>query len=240
MARLLPRRRAMTLSLSERWGQIQVRAATAALRAGVDPAAVTVVAVSKGQPAAAVEEAIAAGVRDLGENYAQELAAKQLEVRGAVRARWHFIGKLQRNKVKQVVGRSALIHAVDSADLAAEIDRRARAAGVLQPILVAVNVGGEEQKSGVSPVAVDELLDAVAALPALRCEGLMTMPPLEEQAEANRPRFAALRTLRDRLAQPDRPLRQLSMGTTADFEIAIEEGATLVRVGTAIFGPRSV
>jgi PLP dependent protein len=226
------------VNLAQRWAQVQVRAAAAAVRAGRDPAAVTVVAVSKGQPAAAVEEAIAAGVRDLGENYAQELAAKQLEVRGAVRARWHFIGRLQRNKVKQVVGRSALIHAVDSADLAAEIDRRAVAAGVVQPVLVAVNVGGEAQKSGVAAAAAEELLDAIAGLAALRCEGLMTMPPLEAQAEANRPRFAALRELRDRLARPERPLRQLSMGTTADFEIAVAEGATLVRVGTAIFGPR--
>jgi pyridoxal phosphate enzyme (YggS family) len=229
----------VTRSLAERWNQVQVRAAAAALRAGVDPAAVTVIAVSKAQPVAAVEEAIAAGVRDLGENYAQEFVHKQLDVRGSVKARWHFIGKLQRNKVKQVVGRTAMIHAVDSEDLAAEIDRRAVAAGVLQPVLVAVNVGGEVHKSGVPPVAAEGLLDAIAALPALRLEGLMTMPPLEDAPEANRPRFAALRELRDRLARPDRPLRHLSMGTTSDFEIAIEEGATLVRVGTAIFGART-
>jgi pyridoxal phosphate enzyme (YggS family) len=229
----------VTLSLAERWNQVQVRAATAALRAGKDPAAVTVIAVSKAQPVAAVEEAIAAGVRDLGENYAQEFVQKQLDVRGSVKARWHFIGKLQRNKVKQVVGRTAMIHAVDSEDLAVEIDRRAVAAGVLQPVLVAVNVGGEAHKSGVPPVAAEGLLDAIAALPALRLEGLMTMPPLEDAPEANRPRFAALRELRDRLARPDRPLRHLSMGTTSDFEIAIEEGATLVRVGTAIFGART-
>jgi len=105
--------------------------------------------------------------------------------------------------------------------------------------LVAVNVAGEASKSGVSPAAAEALIDAIGRHRALRCEGLMTMPPLEEVAEASRPRFAALRALRDRLATPDRPLRQLSMGTTADFEVAIEEGATLVRVGTAIFGPRS-
>ncbi len=226
-------------TLAERWKQVQVRAATAAVRAGLDPALVTVVAVSKGQPVAALEEAIAAGVRDLGENYAQELASKLLAVRGSVKVRWHFIGRLQRNKVKQVVGRSAMIHAVDSADLAAEIDRRARAAGVVQPVLVAVNLAGEASKSGVAPVEVEGLLDAIGGCASLRCEGLMTMPPLEDDAEASRPRFAALRELRDRLASPDRPLRQLSMGTTSDFEVAVEEGATLVRVGTAIFGPRS-
>jgi pyridoxal phosphate enzyme (YggS family) len=226
-------------TLAERWNRVQVQVAAAAVRAGLDAAQVTVVAVSKGQPAAAVEEAIAAGVRDLGENYAQELAAKQIAVRGAVRARWHFIGRLQRNKVKQVVGRAAMIHAVDSADLAEEIDRRARAAGVIQPVLVAVNVAGETSKSGVAPAAAEALIDEIGRLGGLRCEGLMTMPPLEEEAERSRPRFAALRELRDRLASPDRPLRQLSMGTTADFEVAVEEGATLVRVGTAIFGPRS-
>jgi hypothetical protein len=208
--------------------------------AGRDPAEVTVVAVSKVQPPEAVRAAVAAGATDLGENYAQELAAKQdalpPEVRGA--ARWHFIGRLQRNKAKQVVGRAALIHAVDGLELAAELDRRARAAGLVQDILVAINTGGEAQKTGVPPGEAEALLDAVARLPGVSVRGLMTMPPWPDDPEDSRPHFAALRALRDRLATPARPLPHLSMGTSGDHAVAIAEGATLVRIGTAIFGER--
>lgn len=219
--------------VAARWRRVRDDVDAIARAAGRDPAEVTVVAVSKLQPAAAIVEAAAAGVTDVAENYAQELVAKQAEV--TVPLRWHFIGKLQRNKARMVVGRAALIHAVDSLELAAEIGKRAAAAGAVQPVLVAVNTGGEAQKSGVEPDAAAALLDAIAALTGVRVDGLMTMPPLPERPEDSRPHFRALRELRDRLAGP---LPHLSMGTTGDYGVAIEEGATLVRIGTAIFGER--
>jgi pyridoxal phosphate enzyme (YggS family) len=225
-------------SVADRWQEVRARVAAAARRAGRDPAEVTIVAVSKRQPAALLDEAFAAGVRDVGESYAQELVAKQAETGAAAALSWHFIGHLQRNKARQVVGRVALIHAVDSEALAREIDKRARAAGIAQSVLIAVNIGGEAQKSGVSPEALPALLRATATLEAVRVRGLMTMPPLAHAPEDSRPHFRALRELRDRVASAGAPLAVLSMGTTGDFEIAVEEGATLVRIGTAVFGPR--
>lgn len=214
--------------IAERWRRVREEVDAIARRAGRDPADVTIVAVSKLQPASAIVEAAAAGVTDVAENYAQELVAKQAEVTAPVR--WHFIGKLQRNKVKMIAGKVALIHAVDSYELAAEIDRRA--AGV-QPILVAVNTGGEEQKTGVAPADAPALLERIRGLAKVRVDGLMTMPPWPERPEDSRPYFRALRELGDRLG-----LRHLSMGTSGDYAVAIEEGATLVRIGTAIFGER--
>jgi pyridoxal phosphate enzyme (YggS family) len=219
--------------IAARWRAVRDEVDRIARAAGRDPAEVTVVAVAKLQPAEAIVAAAAAGVTDVAENYAQELVAKQAQV--GVPLRWHFIGKLQRNKARMVVGRVALIHAVDSLELAAEIGKRARAAGTVQPVLIAVNTGGEAQKSGIAPEGAAAFLDAVAALEGVRVDGLMTMPPLPENPEDSRPHFRALRELRDRLA---RPLPHLSMGTTGDYAVAIEEGATLVRVGTAIFGER--
>jgi hypothetical protein len=229
--------------------EVRARIAAACRRVGRDPAEVGLLAISKLHPAAAVQAAYDAGVRDVGENFAQELAAKLAELgagpacpggRASPDLRWHFVGRLQRNKVKLVVGRACLIHAVDGADLASEIGRRAAAAGRTQPVLVAVNVGGEDQKSGVAPAALPDLLAHLDRLPAVVCAGLMTMPPLVDDAEQNRVHFAALRQLRDRHRSPERPLAALSMGTTSDYEVAVEEGATLVRVGTAIFGARPV
>jgi PLP dependent protein len=224
-------------AIAARWRGVQAEVAAAAGAAGRDPASVTVVAVSKLQPAAAIAAAATAGVTDLAENYAQELVAKQDEL-GPTGLRWHFIGRLQRNKARLVVGRAALIHAVDSLELAAELDLRARAAGVVQPVLIAINTGGEAHKSGVAPGDAAALLAAIARLPGLAAEGLMTMPPWPETPEDSRPHFRALRQLRERLATPAHPLPQLSMGTSGDFAVAIAEGATLVRVGTAIFGAR--
>lgn len=223
------------MTVADRWRAVRAEVDRIASAAGRAPADVTVVAVSKLQPAAAVREAAAAGVTDVAENYAQELAAKQDEVGPGLR--WHFIGKLQRNKAKQVVGRAALIHAVDSLELAQEIDRRARAAGLVQDVLVAVNTGGEAQKSGVAPGDAAALLDGIAALASVRVRGLMTMPPWPEAPEDSRPYFRALRELRDALG---RDLPHLSMGTSGDYAVAIEEGATLVRIGTAVFGSRPV
>jgi pyridoxal phosphate enzyme (YggS family) len=224
--------------IGARVAAVRERIARAAAAAGRDPAAVELVAVSKLHPAAAVAAACRAGVTQVGENYAQEMAAKidaLADEPACAGLAWHFIGRLQRNKARMVVGRAALIHAVDSIELAREIARRAQAR---QPILVAVSAAGEAQKTGVAPEHVPDLLAALAELDLVDCRGLMTMPPWPERAEDSRPYFRALRELRDRLATPARPLDVLSMGTTDDLEVAVEEGATLVRVGTAIFGPR--
>lgn len=232
-------------ALAERWLAVQARVRAALARAGRPADAARIVAVTKKHPAETVRLALAAGVRDVGENYAQEMVAK-MDALGAQdpqdALRWHFIGQLQRNKVKHVVGRAALIHAVDSEALAREIDRQAGREGAahafVQPVLLAVNLGGEAQKSGVAPEALAGLLAVVATLPHVACVGLMTMPPLARTPEDSRPYFRRLAALRDAHATPDRPLPELSMGTTDDFEVALEEGATLVRIGTAIFGAR--
>lgn len=224
--------------LSARVASVRARIARAADAAGRDPSSVELVAVSKLHPAAAVAAAARAGIRDVGENYAQEMVGKIDELASDPACgglRWHFIGRLQRNKARVVVGRAALIHAVDSVELAREIARRASGR---QAILVAVSAAGEAQKTGVDPSALPGLLAAIAELPALECRGLMTMPPWPDQPEDSRPYFRALRELRDRLATAERPLEVLSMGTTGDLEVAVAEGATLVRVGTALFGAR--
>ncbi len=196
---------------------------------------VTIVAVSKTHPIEAVAEAVAAGVAVCGENYVQELVAKQQGMPGP--PRWHFIGRLQRNKARQIAGRVALIHAVDSRELGVELGKRVPA-GAVQPILVAVNVADEATKGGVALADAPALVAALAAIPGLRVDGLMTMPPPTDDPEAARPHFTALRALRDRLATPAVPLPHLSMGMSHDFAVAISCGATLVRIGTAIFGER--
>ena len=221
----------------------------------------TLVAVAKGQPVEKIREALAAGQIVFGENYSQELIAHQggippprfpwlpdapLKLRGAPGGhgdpgggiRWHFIGHLQHNKVRQIIANVDLIHSVDSIDLAREIDKRAAAAGKFQQILVEVNLGGEESKTGAAPEEVSELVREIAVLDHLDLRGLMTMPPPEEDP---RPYFRRLREIRDSINSQNvykRPLMELSMGMTDDFETAIEEGATLIRVGTGIFGPR--
>ncbi|MSP63575.1 MAG: YggS family pyridoxal phosphate-dependent enzyme [Myxococcales bacterium] len=209
--------------------------AEAARAAGRDPASVGVIAVSKLQPASAIEQAVQAGQRDFGENYAQELRDKTQAIRGAT---WHFIGPLQRNKVKYVVGVAALIHTVDGPSLCEEIARRAAAAGVVQRCLIQVNVAREPQKSGCDPDALSSLVDAFAAAPSLRLEGLMCIPPAGD-AESARGHFRALATLAaTESARSGLLLPVLSMGMSGDFKVAIAEGATLVRIGTAIFGER--
>lgn len=233
-------------ALAERWRQISARVAEAATRASRDPKDVTIVAVSKTHPAQAVREALAAGVRVCGENYVQELLAKQAELAGPGEAAtsapaWHFIGRLQRNKVKQLAGKVELIHAVDSLELAREIGKRAPAGAPPQQVLLAVNLGGEETKSGVTAADALALAHELIAVPNLAWRGLMTMPPPDEDPEAARPVFRALAELRGQLEQAlGRPLPWLSMGMSGDFEVAIAEGATHVRIGTAIFGGRPV
>ena len=222
-------------TIAERWAEVRGRVDAACERAGRAPSEVTIVAVSKTHPASAVREAAAAGATDFGENYAQELAAKRGDC-GAVR--WHFIGRLQRNKAKLVAGQVALVHAVDSIELATELAKRA--AGVLQPILISVNVAAEDTKGGVAVAEAVELARGLSAIAGIRLDGFMTMPPPSEDPEASRPTFEALRTLRDRVQdQLGAALPVLSMGMSGDFEVAIACGATHVRIGTAIFGARS-
>ncbi len=231
------------MTIAERWRAVTARVAAACERAGRPAADVTIVAVSKTHPADAIREACAAGATDFGENYAQELAAKAAELAaapalGAPPLRWHFIGRLQRNKARLVAGKVALIHAVDSPDLATEIARRAD--GAVQSILLAVNVGGEATKGGITPGAAPSVARSLAAVAGTSLDGLMTMPPPADDPEASRPHFLALRALRDRLADAlGRPLPVLSMGMSHDFEVAIACGATHVRIGTAIFGSRT-
>ena len=213
--------------------EVRRRIARAAERAGRDPQAVTLVAVSKTHPVEAIRVAHAAGAQVFGENYVQELQRKQ-EALAGLDLSWHLVRRLQRNKAKDVVGRVALVHSVDSAPLAEALARRAAAAGGVQDVLVEVNLAAEASKAGVAEAGLDALLAAIAPRASLRCLGRMTMPPPADDPETSRPVFRALA----RLAAA-RGLVELSMGMTGDFEVAIEEGATLVRVGTAIFGERS-
>jgi PLP dependent protein len=215
------------VGIAENLARVQERIAAACSRVARDPDSVKLVAVSKGQPIEAVLLAFAAGQTIFGENYAQDLHDK---ADALPEAEWHFIGTLQTNKAKIVVGHAALIHTCDRLALANELSKRAEMKNLVQRLLIEVNVGREPQKSGILPEQVDALYAAIKELPRLRCEGLMCIPPAGQDP---RPHFRALRALRDRLG-----LVELSMGMSADYEIAIEEGATLVRIGTAIFGER--
>jgi hypothetical protein len=223
---------------------VRARIVRAAGRAGRDPASVTLVGVSKRQPAQRVVAALRAGLRDVGESYVQEAAAKQPRVHELLAPspppRWHLVGRLQRNKVRAALALFDVIHSVDRPALAEELSRRAAALGRRVELCLQVDLAGEPQKGGAPPEALAELLDLCARLPSLAAVGLMTVPPLHPDPEASRPHFARLRQLRDRLREraSGAALRELSMGMSADFETAIEEGATWVRVGTALFGAR--
>lgn len=221
--------------LHERIAAIRERIARASDRVGRHPESVTLVAVTKTVPVERIREAAELGLTDFGENYVQEAMPKLAAMGPGVR--WHFIGHLQSNKAKFVVGAFHLVHSVDSASLAKELAKRARNAGVVQDILIEVRIDPAETKSGVLPEALPELAEAILALPNLRLRGLMGMPPLFADAEQARPYFRRLRELSEVLPAACR--HDLSMGMSGDFEVAIEEGATIVRVGTAIFGPRS-
>lgn len=203
------------------------------------PHPVTIVAVTKGFGPDAVAAALAAGLRDVGENRVQEALAKMdaVAARGLA-PRWHLIGHLQRNKARSVPGRFALVHSVDSAALAQELDRRAAHAGVRVPVLVQVNVAGEEQKSGCLPAEAPALVRAVAESAALTVEGLMTMAPFTDDVGIQRRTFRELRLLRDRLMEDGLCTPTLSMGMSGDYASAVAEGATLLRLGTVLFGPR--
>ena len=211
--------------------------ADAARRAGRDPASVRIVAVTKTLPPAAVEEALAAGLSDIGENYVQEAAGKRAAV--AARATWHLIGGLQRNKVRAAVALFDRVHTVDSAALAASLAAETGRAGHPLAVLVQVNVAGERTKRGVPPERVEEVAAAILAEPALCLDGLMAIPPAPASPEESRPHFRLLREVRDRArTRLGVELPHLSMGMSADFPVAVEEGATLLRLGRALFGVR--
>ena len=226
--------------IQENYRQIEARVAAACEKAGRAREEVTLVAVSKTKPEEQIRELMEIGVRDFGENKVQDLCKKMEDIPGE--NRWHFIGGLQRNKVKYLVGRPiCLIHSVDSIKLAQEIQKEAEKKGVTVPVLLEINIGGEQSKGGVAPKEAEALLRQAAVFSGLRIQGLLTVAPPGKEEE-NRAYFREMRLLRDRLAAlalPGVDLRELSMGMTDDFETAIAEGATIVRVGTAIFGSRS-
>lgn len=225
-------------SIDRRLEDVRGRIAAACARARRDPVSVRLVAVTKTAPLAAVREAIAAGQGLFGENRVQEALPKILEAGPA--AAWHLVGHLQKNKARLAVGAFELIHGVDDRELARELDRRASTAATVQPVLVQANLAGEPTKHGSPEEGLMPLLEVVAGLAHLDLRGLMIIPPPVDDPDQSRPWFRRLRALRDRAAlHLGRPLPELSMGMTDDFEVAIEEGATLVRVGRAIFGERA-
>ena len=226
--------------LKQRLEQVRERIRRAAESCGRDASSVCLVAVSKTVAADTVREAIEAGVTILGENYVQE-ARDKFKALVQYPVSWHFIGHLQSNKAKYAVRLFDLIHSVDSLKLARELDKQAAKVDKVQHILVQVNISGEDTKSGISADEAPGLIAEIGRLKNVGVKGLMTMPPYFYQPEKVRPFFAALRELRDRIktqSLPDVSLDELSMGMTGDFEVAIQEGATLVRIGTAIFGDR--
>ena len=226
--------------MKNRLEDIKKRIRTAAEVCKRPVASIRLVAVSKTMPVELVKEAIEAGVTDLGENYIQE-AREKINALVTYPATWHFIGHLQSNKAKYAVRLFDLIHSVDSLKLAKELDKYARKNDKTQAILIQVNVAKEDSKSGVYVEDTLRLLREVSRLENVSVKGLMTMPPYFNAPEKVRPFFAALRTLREQIqneAIPNISMDELSMGMTGDFEAAIEEGATLVRIGTAIFGDR--
>jgi len=225
--------------LKQRLENIKERIRKACESCGRDPNSVRFVAVSKTVAADIVKEAIAAGVTTVGENYVQE-AREKFKVLVQYPLSWHFIGHLQSNKANYAVRLFDLIHTVDSLKLALELDKQAAKVDKVQQILVQVNISGEDTKSGISADEAPRLISEISRMENIALKGLMTMPPYFYQPEKVRPFFAALRRLRDQIeqTQPNVSLTELSMGMTGDFEVAIKEGATLVRVGTAIFGER--
>ena len=211
----------------------------AALKSGRDPAEVRLVAVSKTKSADLVNEAARFGQRLFGENYVQELVAKAKEITEPVE--WHFIGHLQNNKVRQIAGLVTMIHSVDRMSLAQEIDRQWGKMEQVCDVLIEVNIAGEETKCGTSVTEVSELVRRVASLPNVRIRGLMTMPPFYDDPERARPYFRELRRIAEKITAENIPkteMKELSMGMSGDFEVAIAEGATMVRIGSAIFGER--
>lgn len=227
-------------AISTRLQRVRERITETCIHCGRAPGTVRLVAVSKTMPIDVVRSAIQSGAEILGENYIQEAREKCREL-SDMPVSWHFIGHLQTNKAKYAVKLFDLIHTVDSVHLAAELDREARKIGKVQQILIQVNAGNELSKSGVAPELARQLIQDIAGYANISVQGLMAIPPFFDAPEKVRPYFRQLRKLRDSLQDAKSPgphLAELSMGMTGDFEAAIEEGATLVRIGTAIFGER--
>jgi pyridoxal phosphate enzyme (YggS family) len=228
------------MSIADRLTEVRERINVAARSAGRNPSSIRLIAVSKTFPVDLVREAYAAGQRDFGENRVQE-ALEKIDVTRDLEVNWHLLGHLQTNKAKKAGASFQTIHSIDSADLLRRIDAAAAEAGTSPELLIQVDLAGEETKHGVPPESVQPLFEAAAALRAARLTGLMTLPPYPENPEDSRPWFRRLRELRERWLAggvPESMLRELSMGMSGDYEVAIQEGATAVRVGTAIFGKR--
>jgi hypothetical protein len=226
--------------IADNLAEIRARIASAAARAGRSPEEVRVVAAAKSQGQHRIEEAIAAGIRIIGHNYLQE-AERESPAELRHRVKLHMIGHLQRNKAGKAVELFDMIETVDDMRLASDLDRRASVAGKVIEVMIQVNLAAEPQKSGIPEDQVEGMVEAIRALECLRLKGLMTMPPFFDDPDRVRSYFARLRELRDKLISKDilsSDMNELSMGMTGDFEVAVEEGATLVRIGSALFGPR--
>ncbi len=226
-------------AIADNLRQVWERIHAVANRLGQDPQSITLVAVSKTMPPDVIREAQAAGHLDFGENRMQEALEKIPQLPAEIR--WHWIGSLQRNKAKEAVQHFALVQSVDSKRLAIEINRRAEQIEKVQDVLIQVNTSHEKQKSGCAPEETEQLAETIAEMPAVRLQGLMTIGPLTEDQELIRTSFVTLRRIFERLDGLDAfrgTMKYLSMGMTADFELALEEGANMLRIGTAIFGPR--
>lgn len=227
------------MSVCENYLAVEEKVKEACRRAGRNRDEVTLIAVSKTKPMSMIEELLPLGVVDFGENKVQELTAKEEALLSGIH--WHMIGHLQRNKVKYIVDKASLIHSVDSLRLAETVSQEAEKKGVTANILIEVNVAGEDSKFGVSPDETAALAEAIAKLPNIAVKGLMTIAPFVENAEENREIFRNLRKLSVDIEEKkfnNVTMAVLSMGMTGDYEVAIEEGATMVRVGTGIFGER--
>ncbi|MEW6301229.1 MAG: YggS family pyridoxal phosphate-dependent enzyme [Thermodesulfobacteriota bacterium] len=228
------------IDVAANYMRVREQVATAAQRCGRRPEEIVIVCAAKTKGPALIRAALAAGATDIGENYVQEAEEKIAQIPEP--ARWHLIGHLQRNKVKKALRLFTLLHSLDSVALAQELQRQCAKLGLTARALIEVNLGREQTKSGIAEDMVEPLLTALTGLPAVRVEGFMAVPPPQPHAEASRPYFRALARLRaqfERFRAANIDLRELSMGMTDDYPVAIEEGATIVRIGRAIFGERA-
>ncbi len=223
------------MGICENIENVRQKIADAAKRAGRKPEEITLIGVSKTKPVTLISEAVDCGIIQLGENRVQEVMEKFVKLSGV---KWHLIGHLQRNKVKYIIDKAEYIHSLDSFELAKEIDRQAKKVGKIQKVLVQVNVSGEESKSGISPKEAAFFCESISSFENIRVKGLMTMAPKDADEKELRAVFGGLKRLSGEINIPHTEMKHLSMGMSGDYEIAIEEGATMVRVGTGIFGSR--
>lgn len=225
--------------IKENLQEVEQRILAACQRAGRDPGCVTLIAVSKTKPVEMLQEAYAEGIREFGENKPQEIREKYPSLPKDIH--WHMIGHLQRNKIKYIIDKACMIHSVDSSRLAQAIDEEARKHNLVMPVLVEVNMAKEESKFGIMPEEAEDFIREISSLSNIRVEGLMTIAPFTDHPEENRVHFRNLKKLSVDIGAKNIDnvnMRHLSMGMTGDFEVAVEEGATMVRVGTGIFGAR--